>query len=228
MSKTQSALITAVRERLNEPTANHYTDPELRRWINDGAKDLCRRTEILQTRREIPVESGTREYTLPDDVIRVYRATYTPDGSNQSVYPLEYRDFNNMDAVWWTQQAVTSSTPHLFTMWGYPPALKLILYPIPSEAGTVELFYYSLPAELATDGTAADTALGIPEGWDDPVVDFAEYMALRKDRDPRWQEAKALYEEHVATLYDLSRRWSDQAGMITPDAPMLPAWLYEG
>lgn len=228
MSKTQAQLLTAARERLNEPTQTHYLDTELRRWINDGAKDLCRRTEILQTRSTITAVVGTREYTLPTNVIRVYRATYTPTGSSQPVYPLEYRDFNNMDAIWWTQQAVTSSTPHLFTMWGYPPALKLIVYPIPSVAGTIEMFYYALPTELATDTSQVAFTLGIPEGWDDPVVDYVEYMALRKDRDPRWQEAKALYEEHVATLYDLSRRWSDQAGMVTPETPFLPAWLYEG
>lgn len=226
MTKTQGALLDDIRSRLDEPEARQYTDAEIRRWINQGAADIARRTETLQERTDIAITSGTREYTLPTNVIRVNRVEWNATGEGQK-YPLEYRDWQNMDAIWYSQQAVTTARPVYYTMWGFPPSLKIVLYPIPYANGNIKVFHYRLPAELATVNQAdANTVIEVPAGWEDCIVDFAEYMALRKDRDPRWQEAKGLYEERVAELFDLSRRWTDQGGVVVPDTPMVPMWLY--
>jgi hypothetical protein len=128
---------------------------------------------------------------------------------------LEYRDYNNMDSVWWTQQLTSQSTPLLWTAWGFPPTLKIILYPIPSAASSIKFFYYRHPIDLA-ESTAADAAtpLDFPEGWEELITNYVEYMALRKDRDPRWQESLQLFNSGVEQMYVQTRRWSDQAGMI--------------
>lgn len=225
MTKTQANLLDDIRSRLDEPTTRLYTDAELRRWVNQGAADIARRTESLQDRTDIAITAGTREYSLPATIIRANRVEWNATGETQK-FALEYRDWQNMDAIWYTQQAVTSARPVYFTMWGFPPTLKIVLYPVPYANGNIKVFHYRLPAELATDGTAATTVLEVPAGWEDCIVDFAEYMALRKDHDPRWQEAKGLYEERIAELYDLTRRWSDQGGVVVPDSPMVPTWLY--
>lgn len=221
---TLAELITNVRERLDEATETHWTDTEIRRWINEGAKDLTRRTESLQDTSDIPAVVGTQQYALPTDVIRLYRVEYSATGE-ELIYTLEYRDFNDADAVWWTHQATSQSTPFLFTMWGFPPSLNMVVYPKPSAAGSFKVFYYRLPVVLALDGADDALTVEVPQGWEDTIVDYAEYVALRKDRDQRWQEAKSLYEEHVGTLFDLSRRWTDQTGQFTPHAPMVPTWL---
>lgn len=225
MTQTQGQILQSVRDRLNEATEGLWKDPMLRRWINEGAQDIARRTESLQERTDVDITAGTREYTLPSGVIRVNRAEWSADGETQS-YALEYRDFQNMDAIWFTQQAVTTARPVYYTMWGFPPSLKLVLYPIPYANGNVKVFHYRLPTTLADDGSAVNTAVEVPEGWADCIVDYVEYMALRRDSNPRWQEAKSLYEEHVAELYDLTRRWTDQGGVVVPDTPMVPMWLY--
>lgn len=218
---TLTTALTSVRELLDEPTARAWSDTELTRWINEACRDMCRTTEVLQTKADISITAGTQEYTAPTDAVRIYRAEYTRTGES-TIYPLEYRDFNAVDAVAWTQRAITQSTPFLFTMWGVVPSLKITLYPKPSSAGTLTVYYYRLPTAVSG---GSDT-LDIPQGWEDAVYAYVEYRALRRDRDPRWQEAKAEYDEKVQNLYTLSRRLTDQAGVVTPyQAVGLPTWL---
>lgn len=225
MSKTQGELLTDVRERLDESTGHMWQDSEIRRWINQGARDIARKTETLLTTEEVAGVVGTASYVMPADIIRVHRVEWITDSEDQT-FPLEYRDYNNADGVWWTQQNQTEGVPFMFTMWGFPPSLQLIIYPVPSDVGTIKIFYYRLSAELDLDGTDSGVVVEIPEGWDDVIADYAEFKALRKDRDPTWQEAKALYDEHVLDLNTTTRRWIDEAGMITTENSFVPAWLY--
>lgn len=221
---TLAELRVQVRDRLDEPSGAFWTDVQINKWVNEGAREVARRAEVLQTRDEIATVSGTQEYTLPSDVVRVYRVEYE-DASNQ-IWPLEYRDFNNMDSVWWTRQATTdSSRPYWFTMWGYPPTLSIVVYPTPNTtADTIRTFYYSMPATVTQD----NATIPCPQGWEDLIVLYAEYVALRKDGDQRWQEAKALFEERLDAMIGLTRRWSDQAGMVSERNSFQPAWLYDG
>lgn len=217
MTKTQSQLMTDARSRLDEPTEAQWLDTELRRWINEGARELQRKTETLQTITSISTVASQQQYTAPTGVIRIYRVEFL-DTSN-SVYPLEYRDFNTMDGVWWSSQLTVTGRPMLYTIWGFAPTLKIILYPLPDSSSTsIKVYYYRYPVQLA-ETTAADAAAIVecPEGWEDIIVDYVEYKALRKDRDPRWQEAKALFDQRTTEMYEMTRRWSDQAGMMDFD-----------
>lgn len=229
MPDTCGQLIEQLREsRLDEPKEGHFRDHEIRKWLNQGAREIARKTEFLQTFATQAVTATVQQYTAPVDTIRIYRVEYI-DAANGSV-PLQFRDFNNMDSVWWSQQLTVQGTPELFTMWGFPPTLKIILYPTPSVAGTLKVYYYKFPTDLAVDGSADGQSFDIPAGWDDCLLDYAEYCALRKDRDPRWQEAKSLFEEKVGIAFDLTRRYSDQAGMMVSEGGgggMVPRWIWD-
>jgi len=229
---TQAEAVTKVRERLDETTAATWTDAQLRGWINEAVRDVARLSETIQSTATITITStditnGVQEWTLDSTTLRVYRVEYKATGQT-NVYPLEYGDFNNLDAVWWTRKTISTGTPQMFTLWGYPPQLKIVLYPKPALAGTLTVYYYKVPADLATDGTAASTTLSVPNGWEDLVYEYVTYLALRRDRDPRWQEAKQAYDEKLAAMVDLTARWSDQSGSITPSGSMLPDWLIHG
>lgn len=219
---TLSELRTRVRDALDEDTARFWTDAQLNRWINDGAHDVARRSEVLQDTDDVTASSGTQEYTLTNDVLRVYRVEWQPGDSTANRYALEYRDFNSMDAIWWSQQKSSTGYPYWYTLWGYPPQLKLIVYPTPSEDGHLFVHHYRLPADMSDDGDDVE----LPIGWDEIIINYVEYVALRKDADPRWREAKEIYEEKLGQLVDVSRRWSDQADAIQVGASQVPHWLY--
>lgn len=229
MPKTMGMLLREVRDRLDEAAPGFWTDEQLRKWINEGTRNVSRRSETLLTTTDIPVTAGTQQYVAPADAVRVARAEWRPTGQT-TVYPLEYRDYGSMDNVWGVSQAITQGYPTHFTLWGWPPTLTLIVYPTPSVNGNVRCFYYRLAAELATTGTADATNVDVPEGWWDIIVDYAEYTALRKEGSPRWQEAKAQYEQRLLELMDNTRRWSDQAGSFEFAGPggALPGWLVGG
>lgn len=227
MSRTLGALVSEVRVRLDEATTTFWTDPQIRGWILEGLRDVSRRSETLQQPTTITVAAGIQDYTLPSDCIRIYRVEWQASGSS-SVYTLEYGDLNSMDSAWGTAQKLTQSFPQTFTLWGFPPTLSIKLWPIPSQAGTLNAYYYRLPADLSTSGAQDNVVVDIPEGWWDCVVDYAEYMALRKDRDPRWAEAKGLYEQKLEQMIDITRRWTDQSDAIQYRGSTLPAWLYGG
>lgn len=116
---SQQDLLKEVRARLDESTEHMWLDSQLRSWINDGARDIARKTETLLDRQDITAVVGTQEYTMPTDTIRVHRVEWHPDGDD-NIYPLEYRDFQSADNVWWTSQIQTEGTPVIFTLWGFP------------------------------------------------------------------------------------------------------------
>jgi hypothetical protein len=226
---TQAQIITSARDRLNESTPAHWTDPMLRRWVNEGMRDIARKTECIQDRDTIPGIVGTSEYTLPTDIIRVHRVEFQP--LTERICHLEYLDVKNLDMVGWAQRDLQSYYPSAYTIWGTGTTLKLIAFPSPSTIGTFTIWHYKVPAPLTeVDSSNAQTLLPIPEVYDDLLLDYIEYRALRRDRDPSWQEAKSLYDEGLQVMFDTTRRWVDEAGLITPQGAggSLPFWLTSG
>lgn len=226
---TQAEILAMSRTRLGEPVAKQWTDAEIRQWTNEIAKDIARTTESLRASMTFSAVAGTGSYspTFTNQPHRIYRVTYAPTGSNNT-YALEFRDPNAMDEVWGSLQT-TQSTPSYWTSWGYPPNLSLQVFPVPSTAGTFTVYYYRLATVLATDGTDASDTVDIPDGWDDVLVDGVEYKALRRDSDPRWQEAKQEYEQHREALAESALRFTDAMPVITNAfGSNVPSWLYAG
>jgi hypothetical protein len=118
-------------------------------------------------------------------------------------------------------QSQTRAFPDYCAFFGFPPTLTIYLYPVPAQAGNLNVFYYRLPAVAINDADVLD----IVEGWWDLVALFAEYQALRADADQRFTEAKTIYEEKVGEMIDVTRKWHDQAGMMTTGRTWLPGWL---
>lgn len=226
MADTLVTLRTRCRQRLDETTARFWADADLNVWINEGARDIARRAEVLMATSTINTVANTQQYALPSTTLRVYRVEWSRDGATgTSVVPLEYRDFNSMDGVWWSAQKTSKGDPSCYTMWGFPPSLNLVLYPTPDVSVTagINIYYYRLPTAAAADGDTVE----VPEGWSDLILDYAEYSAWRKDGNPAWQESKGLYEQKLLTLIDHSRRWTDQADSIQYGAFPLPRWVWD-
>jgi len=231
MSITQADAIVSVRARLDEPTSIYWTDTDIRRWINEIALDIARRTESLRGSYLQPVVVGTSSYTpvftATTQMYRIYRVEYIPTGQAQ-VYPLEFRDPNAADEVWGLSQQITEGIPVIWTSWGAPPTLTLQVYPSPARAGNLKLWYYRLPTQLAiTTTTNAASLIDIVDGWEDILIDGVEYKAKRRDNDSSWQDAKREYEEHIAAMMEATLRFTDSFATITNQQGLgIPGWLY--
>jgi hypothetical protein len=218
---TLLAARTALRSRLDEVSAVQWTDAQLNLWLNEGAKDLARRTETIMTVAVVNVTSGLNTVAAPTDVLRLYRVEYHRTGDN-SVKALDYYDINNMDEIWWQSQESAVGEPWAYTTKGYPPSLTIQLYPTPSDAATLRVHYYQVPATASADGST----LPIAAGWEDLVFDYAEMRAFRTDGDARWQTAFQIYEANANRMLEQTRRWVENVGGIQQSgAGMLPSWL---
>lgn len=231
MAITQAEAMLQVRSRLDEPSSVYWTDQDLRIWINDIARDLARRTESLRGTYSQAAVAGTRAYTpmwtATTQPYRIYRVEYTPTGQTTS-YPLEYRDPNAADAIWGLAQNQTQGIPAIWTSWGAPPSISIQVYPTPSVAGTILIWYYRLPTILATADTSdQNDTIDLVEGWEDVLVDGVEYKAKRRDGDQDWQAAKQEYEQHIEAMMEATLRFTDAAGAVTtPAGGYIPNWLY--
>lgn len=225
MTVTRANARRALRERLGDAGpdgSGAYRDAELDRWLLEGCNDIARQAEILQTTLDIDVTAGTGQYDMPADMTRCTRVDFIADSEGRS-RTLEFKAFHNANAVAWVNDS--EGMPALYTFWGTPGSVKMILYPTPSYAGTISLHYYRLPTPPENDADVLD----LPVGWEDCAYLYAEYLALRRDRDPRWQEALQLYKDTLGAMYDLTRQHSDQATEVTGmmSTGGLPNWLVD-
>ena len=226
MAETVARVIERVRDRLDEAFERQWTDRQLRSWIIEGSEDLARRSLQLLDTVNVTAIAATPEYTITESVLEIHGAYWYPTGDGRRV-PLQPKQFQAMDNVWWTERdRQTASDPVFFTTWGFPPALKLRVFPAPASGGTIQLMVSRLPAKFDLTGLDDADPIDIPAGWSDLLVEYAEMCALRKDRDPRWQEPKALYEEKLMAMISNGNALT-QGGEFIYDGPggFLPGWL---
>lgn len=233
MTVALSDAIRRVRSNFDEPTASFLSDTNITDWINDGCRDVARRSENLWVYdTSITISANVGVYTLPTDVIRIHRVEFVPTGSVQT-YPVVGSTQQEMDMIWGINQQTPSSYPSFFVLRGYPggsgtSAFKMQLYPLPSQAGNLNLYYFRMPYRFDPTLPPGETAktLDVPDGWDDLVVLYAEWNALRKDRDDRWTQVKALYDEKVDYLLNVSREFHDNPHYFTTATRVSqPTWL---
>jgi hypothetical protein len=229
MPVTLAEYLRRSRSVLDEPATRFWTDAELTDWINDGARDLARKAEDLITYdTSIAVSPNVATYPLPSDVIRVHRIEFVPASSLQT-YPVRASSQDEMDMIWGVNQTNPSSYPSYFVTRGYPggagtSAFLVQLYPVPGQPGTLNLYYYKTPRRLLS--TEITLTIDLPEGWDDVVIQYVEWRALRKTKDPRWAEAKQLYDENIDYLINITRFYHDQEQvMTTASRTTQPTWL---
>jgi hypothetical protein len=220
MTQTLATALSAVRSLLDEPSAQFWSDSELTTWINSGCVDLARKVEWKRAQANLTVTAGTQNYTAPTDTYRIHRLEYKPTASDNT-YTVEFRGYMEMDQIWGINQQWPASYPLYYTLWKVPPTMTILVYPVPSQAGALTVYYYQqiTPAVATTDN------IDVLSGWEDVVHDYACYRALRKDADPRWQEFKSTYDEKVIVMVDSTRTFQDQAGTFTTGQAALPSWL---
>lgn len=218
---TLADIRTDVKNRIADATGKFWSDVMLTSWINSALKDVARRAEILETTDDIAVTGGlgTREYTLPTDIFRVHRVEFVISTSN--VIILEARELHELDSIWGGNQVRAYTAPNYYAIWGIMGIdAKIYIYPTASQSGTLRIYSYRLPTAVSADANVCE----IPAGWEDLIALYCEYVALRRDSDPRWQDAKAIYEQELQDCILLTRSHHDQSHWVTTPASAIP-WM---
>lgn len=186
-----------VRRRLDEPSERFWADEDIDDWCLEGAYEIARRTETLQDLIQLSVPAGTLEVALPADLLRIHLILWSTPAPG-FVRFLPYVAPYSFRRDW------RPGEPWCYTAWGTPPNLRFDR--ATTRDSYVYVAYYRTPVDLSD----------VPAGWEDLLVDYCEYQALRKDADPRHAEAKAFFETKLMQMVDTTRTWTDQAGNIDP------------
>lgn len=210
--KTLGQVLSELLDRLDETTGSEtngtWTNPQLRRYLNEGQRELARITEFFRTSTTVTITTPpVSSVPIPADAIRPYRVEWSQSGITRT---LEYRRRQNLDRIWGYWNSQSSGTPQFWTTEGYPGGTgnatgQIVFWPPIGLTGSVNVHYYAYPADFATDGSQDLQPLRVPQGWEDVVVDWAEYRAWRQVRDAAMaQLALDVFRTHVDMLTQAS------------------------
>lgn len=217
-----------VRAILDEPEAAQWSPENLRRWLNDGLRDLSRSTRHYKGVTAQMTTVDVAEYTLPSNILAIEHAWY--DDNTGRKRPLVARHLESMDQVWGSWQD-RQGQPSWFTTVGNSPTLKIRLYPVPTTSGHfVRLNTAVLAAEVALDADGS-TVVDVPDGWVDLLVDYATYLAFLRDRsvspDGRmmWEAMFAKYQAGRQALVNSNDYLAVNRELVPdPVAGYVPLW----
>lgn len=71
-----TAILTNVRDTLNDLTKVRWTDETLLRLLDKGQKDIAKQAEIFRDIISVPLITGEHTYKLPEDTITITRVQY--------------------------------------------------------------------------------------------------------------------------------------------------------
>ena len=220
-----STALTQLRYLIDEPSAAFWSNAELTTYINEGCKDVARRAETKLTTKKITLPKATipkQNFTLPTDVYRMHRVEFYPlTTATTLMYTLEYRGLMEMDQIWGINKKWPASYPLYYTMWKNPPKLLMITYPVCQTPGHFIVYYYQHVVVATTTTSTVD----ILAGYEDIILDYAAYRALRKDNNPMWKTHQQIYESKLMALVDRTRTFQDQGNFFSTGQVALPAWL---
>ena len=154
-----STALTEIRDFLDEPMAQQWSDTQLTSYINLGQADVQRKSEALRQMVTLEVLENVQKYVAPSDILRIYRLEYIPSGSTQT-YGLEFRGYNEMDAVWGTYQQYTGAFPSLYTLWCNPPRCRSWPTRCPRRADCSSASTIGNPFRLQTAPTPSTACRG--------------------------------------------------------------------
>lgn len=218
-------LVTEVRDIIDEPTAAQWTDAMLKRWIDEGARDIARTTHHYRSTAIVVLTAGVAEYIVATDVLNIEHAYY--DDGTDLRQPLIAKHWEQMDGIWGNRQGWEGAWPQYFATWGHQPNLKVRLYPVPSVTGhELHLLYVCTPVSIV--GLADGAQVDVPGAWYDALADYAAYKAMLRDNPAKMQGYLSSYNGKRDQLMH-NNEYINVAREMIPDpmalGGMVPRWL---
>jgi len=70
------SILTRTRDTLADPAKDRWSDERLLRLLDEAQKDIAKQAKILKGTYDVPLSIGIANYTLPDNVWLITRATF--------------------------------------------------------------------------------------------------------------------------------------------------------
>ena len=173
---------TRVRDLLNESSAGYYTDAEIKRWLNDGERDVAIKGLCIESINSKSTVANTRTIATPYN--KVLYIEYIP-GSGTPIGLIK------ISPIHVGHVAVNGITPQYWFTWGK----KIGIEPIPTAVYTLNVYASILPTIEMSDTTDEPQ---IPTAFQLLPVRFAFIRGLLKSG--KFQKAAQIYQSYISEL----------------------------
>lgn len=193
-----------VKDRLSQfITTPMLDDQSIHEMINWARRDVCVR--LLPYRREFFLHTGTSVSdgaTIPYDMLGSRPLRVLLGGSNIEARYFKPNEFffnaGGINGLPSTVNPATTGAP-ICTIWGDASNTRVLLTAPASLTGTMD--YFKGLADLATDGSADASDLGVPSGYEISVIYGAMWRCLLKVNEQN--KAVTIFKNYTETFMNL-------------------------
>ncbi len=183
--------------------------------INEVYAQVCVQTEANQTSATALLISGQSSYAMPSEILRIKQIVAMPSGQSAYGPPLIETTINQL--LYWRQTAGAGATGSV-THYALVGMNQLEVWPTPSAADTLLIYYVALPTALSA---TTDVPI-LQEPWGSKLIEYGALAEmsdfLRGADDPSTKEYRQLYAGWMAQFrIHLNRR----AGGRTMQMPVV-------
>lgn len=196
LAEIETAVRRNVRDTASSSSLQKYSDAYLDVLINEGQRDVINQTWAISKSSSITLVDATASYSLPSDLITIWRATR----QNENLLELDFpqQDADAADESWETQ---AGEPRYFYTSFTTPQSVTL--YPVPTStyAGTLKVFYFSYATDLSSDSDEPFNSIDRLSGYHDLLVYYPTIRILMAEN---MQDKAApfiqLYQSGVQTM----------------------------
>ena len=205
LAQLEQATVDVVKS-LNRTT--HST--ALKRWANQAVRRILLDTGVKVTESTVSLTAGTYKYTLDASAMRIKAAIYEgdPDKVLEQVSPeeidrLQARGADSSESIWYYALEGTDF---------------FMLYPTPSDSGTITLRVVAKPTEMSSDAHDPSNATygGIPVEHHDAIEFFMCWRACQYDRTEAFGFGQTFKDLYEAELRRIRRAVNTKGGTTLP------------
>lgn len=194
-----------------DTTSGGTEESQLIAWLNEGVVDVLLRARVNVNSATMSLSAGTSDYTLDSTTLAINDITYTSaagtSGSLIRVTPEDILRFR-------TGTPATGATVRYYALNGHD---LLMVYPTPSAADTLTIYYVPRPTALSsTSSTAHDpsseTYGGIPSEYHKAIELYALAQAAEFTDHKPSQYGARYKAEYEGKLLEIRRAMRHKGG----------------
>ena len=205
MADRELAIIAKARTTLNDTSdAPRWTTERLMELLSEGQDAMCKDIPLYTCKATINTVPGQAEYRLPNDSVRLLRAS-----SQGTALPiLSYDEIEDSNMAW---EEVTGSDVEALVVNALSQQ-TIRPYPLSNETRAIKTRYHARPILLGWDEATKDSdeELTISDMWDEGLKQYVIAMAFLDYGDEasnsRAQTALGLYNGYYQRALKLSKK----------------------
>jgi hypothetical protein len=186
-----------VRDTLNDPNTDRWSDDTLMRNLQDGIKDIAIHTNLYKHIKTIPLISGESTFQMPAGTLNLSHVTYKSE-----LLPLKSSGYMeaNYAPDWRTHTVELPDGDLKLAIYDEVKRCEIATYPRPF--GDFSVFYDNVPNEFGLVGALEfEGALYPQDSYEGLVNEFVDSDMARDIQDSYYGVVTAVEEIEILTIY---------------------------